>query len=171
MRAGEDPQREGLKNTPKRVKKLWTHLVEGYQSDPQEILKSGFEKEGCDGLVMLKNMEFYSLCEHHLLPFFGHVSLGYIPRDRVVGLGAIAKLVESFSRRLQIQERLSTQIADTFDQIVRPRGVVVVCTAKHLCMSMQGVQKQDSVVKTSALRGIFKEDARTRAEFMQLLHS
>ncbi|CCF81731.1 GTP cyclohydrolase I [Helicobacter bizzozeronii CCUG 35545] len=104
-------------------------------------------------------------------PFFGHISLGYIPNEKIVGLGAIARLVECFSRRLQIQERLSTQIADTFNQIVRPKGVAVVCSAKHLCMAMQGVQQQDSMIKTSVLRGIFKEDARTRAEFMELLRS
>ncbi|WP_104685093.1 GTP cyclohydrolase I FolE [Helicobacter bizzozeronii] len=171
VRIGEDPQREGLKDTPKRLEKLWGDLMAGYKSNPQEILQGGFDTCGCEGLVVLKNMEFYSLCEHHLLPFFGHISLGYIPNEKIVGLGAIARLVECFSRRLQIQERLSTQIADTFNQVVRPKGVAVVCSAKHLCMAMQGVQQQDSMIKTSVLRGIFKEDARTRTEFMELLRS
>ncbi|WP_104640914.1 GTP cyclohydrolase I FolE [Helicobacter bizzozeronii] len=171
VRIGEDPQREGLKDTPRRLEKLWGDLMAGYKSNPQEILQGGFGACGCEGLVMLKNMEFYSLCEHHLLPFFGHISLGYIPNEKIVGLGAIARLVECFSRRLQIQERLSTQIADTFNQVVRPKGVAVVCSAKHLCMAMQGVQQQDSTIKTSVLRGIFKEDTHTRAEFMELLRS
>ncbi|WP_199767061.1 GTP cyclohydrolase I FolE [Helicobacter salomonis] len=168
---GEDPQREGLKDTPKRVKALWGHLMQGYSCDPEQILQSAFSIERCDGIVLLKDIEFYSMCEHHLLPFFGHVSVGYIPKDRVVGLDAIAKLVEAFSRRLQIQERLSEEIASTFERILQPKGVGVFCVAKHLCMAMRGVQKQEAVVKTSALKGLFKSDARTRAEFMQLLQS
>ncbi|WP_199766074.1 GTP cyclohydrolase I FolE [Helicobacter salomonis] len=168
---GEDPQREGLKDTPKRVKALWGHLMQGYSCDPEQILQSAFSIERCDGIVLLKDIEFYSMCEHHLLPFFGHVSVGYIPKDRVVGLDAIAKLVEAFSRRLQIQERLSEEIASTFERILQPKGVGVFCVAKHLCMAMRGVQKQEVVVKTSALKGLFKSDARTRAEFMQLLQS
>ncbi|WP_407645521.1 GTP cyclohydrolase I FolE [Helicobacter cynogastricus] len=170
-RIGEDPQREGLKNTPKRLKELWDHLMQGYHLNPEHILQSAFSIEACDGIVMLKDIEFYSMCEHHLLPFFGHVSVGYIPRDKVVGLDAIAKLVEAFSRRLQIQERLSEEIASTFERILQPKGVGVFCVAKHLCMAMRGVQKQEALVKTSALKGLFKSDARTRAEFMQLLQS
>ncbi|WP_104625128.1 GTP cyclohydrolase I FolE [Helicobacter felis] len=168
-RVGEDPQREGLKNTPKRLKELWDHLMQGYRLNPEQILQSAFSIERCDGIIVLKDIEFYSMCEHHLLPFFGHVSVGYIPRDKVVGLDAIAKLVEAFSRRLQIQERLSEEIASTFERILQPKGVGVFCVAKHLCMAMRGVQKQDTLVKTSALKGLFKSDARTRAEFMQLL--
>ncbi|BCD47214.1 GTP cyclohydrolase I [Helicobacter suis] len=168
-RIGEDPQREGLKNTPQRVKLLWEFLTSGYQSDPEQILQSAFEIGSTDVIVLLQNIEFYSLCEHHLLPFFGHISIGYIPNDKVVGLSALARFVESFARRLQIQERLTTQIAQTLKRVLEPKGVGVICTAKHLCMAMQGIQKQDSVVKTSVLEGIFKENARTRAEFMQML--
>ncbi|WP_120944423.1 GTP cyclohydrolase I FolE [Helicobacter labacensis] len=170
-RIGEDPHREGLKNTPERVKVLWDHLMQGYSCDPEQILQSAFSIERCDGIIVLKDIEFYSMCEHHLLPFFGHVSVGYIPKDKVVGLDAIAKLVEAYSRRLQIQERLSEEIASTFERILQPKGVGVFCVAKHLCMAMRGVQKQEALVKTSALKGLFKSDARTRAEFMQLLQS
>ncbi len=168
---GEDKNREGLKETPKRVQELWKFLYKGYKEDPRVALKSAYFQGVCDEMIVAQNIEFYSTCEHHLLPFFGNISVGYISKEKIVGISAIAKLIEIYSKRLQIQERLTTQIAETFDEIIEPRGVIVVCEAKHLCMSMQGVQKQNAIIKTSVLRGLFKKDPKTRAEFMQLLKS
>ncbi|MCQ2622365.1 GTP cyclohydrolase I FolE [Helicobacter pylori] len=168
---GEDKNREGLKETPKRVQELWKFLYKGYKEDPKVALKSAYFQGVCDEMIVVQNIEFYSTCEHHLLPFLGNISVGYIPKEKIVGISTIAKLIEIYSRRLQIQERLTTQIAETFDEIIEPRGVIVVCEAKHLCMSMQGVQKQNAIIKTSVLRGLFKKDPKTRAEFMQLLKS
>lgn len=168
---GENPHREGLKDTPNRVEESWKFLYSGYSQDPKAVLGSSFEQGACDEMVMLKNIEFYSMCEHHILPFFGHIGIGYIPNKKVVGISGLVRLVEIYSRRLQIQERLTTQIADTIMEIVGAKGVMVVCEAQHLCMSMRGVQKQNARVKTSAIRGIFKSDPKTRAEFIQLLNS
>ncbi|PAF48448.1 GTP cyclohydrolase I FolE [Helicobacter sp. 12S02634-8] len=168
---GEDPNREGLKNTSKRVEDSWGFLYSGYGKNPKEALGSIFEQGACDEMVLIKNIEFYSMCEHHILPFFGHISIGYIPDKKVVGISGLVHLVEIYSRRLQIQERLTAQIAETIMEVLNPKGAMVVCEAKHLCMSMRGVQKQDVSINTSAIRGLFKSDPKTRAEFMQLLKS
>lgn len=168
---GESKDREGLKKTPQRVEALWDFLYSGYSQDPKKALGSIFNDGACDEMVMIKDIEFYSMCEHHILPFFGNISIGYIPNKQVAGISGLVRLVEIYSRRLQIQENLTTQIADTIMEVLKPKGVMVVCEAKHLCMSMQGVQKQNARIKTSALRGIFKSDSKTRSEFMQLLGS
>ncbi|BDQ27750.1 GTP cyclohydrolase 1 [Helicobacter heilmannii] len=169
LSVGEDPKREGLVHTPKRVKALWADLVAGYKQDPKEILSAALCAPS-SGLVVLQNIEFYSVCEHHLLPFFGRVSVGYLPNVKIVGLGAIVRLVECFSRRLQIQERLSTQIATSLQECLEPRGVGVFCVARHLCVAMQGVQKQESVLKTSCRLGAF-EDPAIYQEFLQSLNA
>lgn len=163
---GENPHREGLLETPSRVINSWEHLFCGYTQDPKEILQTAFSEGSCDEMVVLKHIEFYSLCEHHLLPFFGDISIGYLPKDRVVGISKLARLVEVFSRRLQIQEKMTAQIADTLMEVLQPKGVMVVAEAKHLCMLMRGVSKQQSVMVTSAIRGTFRQDPRTREEFM-----
>ncbi|CRF51388.1 GTP cyclohydrolase I type 1 [Helicobacter heilmannii] len=167
LSVGEDPSREGLQNTPKRVKALWADLMAGYKQDPKEILSAALCAPS-SGLVVLQNIEFYSVCEHHLLPFFGRVSVGYLPGAKIVGLGAIVRLVECFSRRLQIQERLGMQIAKSLQECLEPRGVGVLCVARHLCVAMQGVQKQESVLKTSCRLGAF-EDPAIYQEFLQSL--
>lgn len=168
---GEDENREGLKQTPQRVEESWDFLYSGYSKDPKIALGSVFEQGACDEMVMIKHIEFYSMCEHHILPFFGHISIGYIPDKKVAGISGLVRLVEIYSRRLQIQERLTTQIADTIMEILNPKGVMVVCEAQHLCMNMRGVQKQNAKINTSAIRGLFKSDSKTRSEFMQLLKS
>lgn len=163
---GDDKSREGLLKTPERVVKSWEKLFGGYHEKPEEILSAVFEQGACDEMVVLKNIEFYSMCEHHLLPFFGTVHIGYIPNKRVVGISKLARLVETFARRLQIQEQMTAQIADTLMEFLAPKGVMVVAEAQHMCMLMRGVQKQNSTMITSALRGQFKSDAKTREEFM-----
>lgn len=168
---GEDRNREGLLDTPKRVVKSWEHLYSGYKSDPKEILGRVFTEGACDEMVVLKDIEFYSVCEHHMLPFFGKVSIGYIPDSKVVGISKLARLVEVYSRRLQIQEKMTAQIADTLMEVLQPKGVMVVAEAKHMCMVMRGVEKQNSQMLTSAIRGLFKSDHRTREEFMGLIRS
>ena len=166
---GEDPSREGLKETPHRVKKLYEKLFDGYHQDIKQALGSTFNDEHFDEMITLKKIEFYSMCEHHMLPFFGHIHIGYIPKNQLAGIGGLARLVDIFSHRLQIQERLTSQIADTLMEILDPKGVMVICEATHLCMRMQGIQKQHTHIKTSAVRGIFKTDSKTRAEFIELL--
>ncbi|PAF53357.1 GTP cyclohydrolase I FolE [Helicobacter sp. 13S00482-2] len=168
---GEDANREGLINTPSRIQESWDFLYSGYTQDPKTALGDVFRQGACDEMVMIKHIEFYSMCEHHILPFFGHISVGYIPDKNVAGISGLVKLIEIYSRRLQIQERLTTQIADTIMEVLKPKGVMVVCEAKHLCMSMRGVQKQNAKINTSAIRGLFKSDSKTRSEFMQLLKS
>lgn len=164
---GEDRDREGLKDTPARVIQSFSHIFGGYKADPKMILNSAIFHEGaCNEMVVLKEIEFYSMCEHHLLPFFGNISIGYIPNQRVVGISKLARLVEAYSRRLQIQEKMTGQIADTIMEVLEPKGVMVVVHAKHMCMMMRGVEKQNSVMITSAIRGIFKDNAKTREEFM-----
>lgn len=166
---GDDPQREGLLNTPQRVIRSWEKLYGGYREDPAEVLKTVFVEGSCDEMVVLKDIEFYSTCEHHMLPFFGKCSIGYIPSGRVVGVSKLARLVEVFARRLQIQERLTTQIADTLVQNLEPKGVMVVMEAQHFCMTARGVEKQDSIMVTSAVRGVFKDETAARSEFMRLI--
>ena len=166
---GEAPAREGLLDTPKRVRQSLAFLTQGYQQDPYEVLGSAMFEEPYDEMVLVKDIEFYSLCEHHLLPFFGTVHIAYIPDGHIVGLSKLPRLVEVFSRRLQVQERLTTQIAETIGELLAPKGVGVVIEADHLCMRMRGVQKQQSRTVTSCLLGSFKENRDTRAEFLNLV--
>jgi GTP cyclohydrolase IA len=166
---GDDPQREGLLETPKRVIKSWDKLYGGYRESPADVLKTVFVEGSCEEMVILKDIEFYSTCEHHMLPFFGKCSIGYIPKGRVVGVSKLARLLEVFARRLQIQERLTTQIADALVEHLQPKGVMVVMEAQHFCMTARGVEKQDSMMVTSAIRGVF-EDSESRAEFMSLIN-
>jgi GTP cyclohydrolase IA len=166
---GEDASREGLLDTPKRVEKSLRFLTSGYQADVDAVLNNALFTVDYNEMVIVKDIDFYSLCEHHLLPFFGKCHVAYIPNGRVVGLSKIPRLVEIFSRRLQVQERLTNQIASTILEKVRPIGVGVVLEARHLCMSMRGVQKQNSVAVTSAMLGTFRSDARTRSEFLALI--
>ena len=166
---GEDPGREGLLNTPKRVEKALKFLTSGYNMDVDVVLNDALFTVEYSEMVIVKDIDFYSLCEHHLLPFFGKCHVAYIPQDRVLGLSKIPRLVEIFARRLQIQERLTNEIAETLREKVRPMGVAVVMEASHLCMSMRGVEKQNSVAVTSAMLGVFREDARTRMEFLELI--
>jgi GTP cyclohydrolase I len=166
---GQDPGRDGLERTPKRVAQALRFLTQGYHQDPVEILNDALFSVSYDEMVMVKDIEFYSLCEHHMLPFFGRVHVAYVPNDKVVGLSKIPRLVEMFSRRLQVQERLTTEIAETLEQVLEPRGVAVVSEAIHLCMMMRGVEQQSASAVTSSMRGAFKSDSKTRAEFMDLI--
>jgi GTP cyclohydrolase I len=166
---GEDPSREGLLNTPKRVEKALTFLTSGYRMDVDEVLNDALFTVDYSEMVIVKDIDFYSLCEHHLLPFFGKCHVAYIPNSRVIGLSKIPRIVDVFARRLQIQERMTNEIAQTILQAIDPRGVAVVCEGTHLCMSMRGVEKQNSFAVTSAMLGIFRDNARTRMEFLELL--
>ena len=166
---GEDAGRDGLQRTPARVAKAMRFFTSGYEQDPVAILNNALFDVDYDEMVMVKDVEFYSLCEHHLLPFFGRVHVAYIPDGRVVGLSKIPRLVEMFSRRLQVQEKLTTQIAETLDQVLTPKGVAVVIEAVHLCMMMRGVAQQNSSAITSSIKGEFETDSKTRAEFMELI--
>jgi GTP cyclohydrolase I len=166
---GEDPSREGLLATPMRVERAMKFLTSGYQADVDAIINDALFTVDYNEMVIVKDIDFYSLCEHHLLPFFGKCHVAYIPNGRVVGLSKIPRLVDVYARRLQVQERLTNQIAATILEKVTPLGVAVVVEAQHLCMSMRGVEKQNSVAVTSAMLGAFRNDARTRAEFLDLL--
>ena len=167
---GEDPDREGLLDTPKRVVKSWKEIYGGYSQSPETILERVFSNETYDQMILLKDIDFYSNCEHHLQPFFGRVHIAYVPdNQKVVGLSKLARLVECFSRRLQIQERLTQQIADSFNEIVKPKGVAVLVEGKHFCMIARGVQKQNGVMTTTALRGVFMTDPSCRSEFFGAL--
>lgn len=161
---GEDAKREGLLKTPERVIKSWENLYNGYKKNPLDLLKATQYSENYDEMVILKDIEFYSMCEHHILPFFGKVNIGYIPNAKLVGISHLVELVDIFARRLQIQERLNEQITDCIWNALNPKGVMVVIEATHLCMAMQ--DKKNATITTSALRGTFKKDARSRAEFM-----
>ena len=166
---GEDPNREGLLKTPERVAKAMQYLTHGYNTDPSEILKSAMFAEDYNQMVLVKDIELYSLCEHHMLPFFGKAHIAYIPNGYIVGLSKIPRVVDAFSKRLQVQERLTNEIRDCIEETLNPKGVAVVIEAKHLCMQMRGVQKQNSVTTTSAFSGDFMESEKTRAEFMNLI--
>ena len=166
---GEDPSREGLVNTPKRVEQSMRFLTSGYDADVDAMLNNALFTVDYNEMVIVKDIDFYSLCEHHLLPFFGKCHIAYIPNGKVVGLSKIPRLVDIYARRLQVQERLTNQIASTLLDKVKPLGVGVVTEATHLCMSMRGVQKQNSVAVSSAMLGAFREDARTRSEFLNLI--
>ncbi|MCH8156547.1 MAG: GTP cyclohydrolase I FolE [Nitrospinae bacterium] len=166
---GEDPQRDGLLKTPERVEKSLRFLTSGYQVNIEELVNGALYEENYNEMVIVKNIDIFSLCEHHLLPFFGKCHVAYLPQGKIIGLSKIPRLVDVFSRRLQVQERLTTQIAQCLEKILRPAGVAVVIEALHLCMSMRGVEKQNSYTTTSSMLGCFKEDARTRSEFLSLL--
>ncbi len=165
---GEDPTREGLLETPGRVVRAWGELFSGYKQDPSKILKV-FKDGACDEMVLLKNIEFYSMCEHHILPFFGKAHIAYIPDGRVVGISKLARLLEVFARRLQIQERLGQQITETLMKELKPKGAACILEAQHFCMTSRGVGKQDSVMVTSSLTGVFRDKPEVRAEFMGLI--
>lgn len=166
---GEDPGRDGLGRTPERVAKSLRFLTSGYAQDPFEVLNGALFEVSYDEMVIVKDIELYSLCEHHLLPFFGRAHVAYIPNGKVLGLSKIPRLVELFARRLQVQERLTMNIAETLEELLEPKGVAVVVEAVHLCMMMRGVQQQNSSAVTSSIRGEFETDPKTRAEFMDLL--
>lgn len=166
---GEDPTRDGLLKTPQRVAKAMRFFAKGYAQDPAEILTGALFDVDYDEMVLVKDIDFYSLCEHHMVPFFGRVHVAYIPKGKVVGLSKIPRTVEIFARRLQVQERLTMDIAQTLETVLKPKGVGVVVEAKHLCMMMRGVEKQNSFAITSSLRGSFESDPKTRSEFIELI--
>ena len=168
---GEDPAREGLIDTPKRIEKSLRFLTSGYQADVDAVVNNALFTVDYNEMVIVKDIDFYSLCEHHLLPFFGTCHVAYIPNGRVIGLSKIPRIVDIFARRLQVQERLTNQIAETINAKIKPLGVAVVTEAAHLCMSMRGVEKQNSVAVASAMLGAFRNDARTRSEFLELIKS
>ncbi|HEX5000215.1 MAG TPA: GTP cyclohydrolase I FolE [Terriglobia bacterium] len=167
---GEDPTRDGLTNTPERVDRSMRYLTSGYGKSADELLNGALFDVAYDEMVIVKDIEVFSLCEHHLLPFFGKCHVAYIPNGKVVGLSKIPRLVDMYARRLQVQERLTMQVAETINQKVRPKGVAVVIEAQHLCMIMRGVEKQNSVAVTSSMLGAFKDDQNTRNEFLNLVH-
>jgi GTP cyclohydrolase I len=171
VRLGEDPAREGLIRTPNRVRRALEFLTKGYQEDPMGMLQKALFTVTYDEMVIVKDIEMFSLCEHHLLPFFGKVHVAYIPNGKVIGLSKIPRLIEIFSRRLQIQERLTTQIAETIQHAIEPQGVGVVIEARHLCMMMRGVEKQHSAAVTSSMLGCFRAEQETRSEFLSLLRN
>jgi len=166
---GENPDREGLLRTPQRVAKAYEFLTSGYDKDIEKVLNNAIFEEKYDEMVVVKNIDFYSLCEHHMLPFFGKVHVAYIPNGKIVGLSKIPRIVDVFARRLQVQERMTQEIADTIDEYLQPKGVAVVSEAHHMCMMMRGVEKQNSSATSSAVHGLFKTDARTRTEFLNLI--
>ncbi|GAB4229860.1 MAG: GTP cyclohydrolase I FolE [Acidobacteriota bacterium] len=171
LELGENPDREGLRETPRRVEAALRFLTRGYQQDVREVLNNALFTVDYDEMVIVRDIEVYSLCEHHLLPFFGRCHVGYLPRHRVIGLSKIPRIVDVLARRLQVQERLTQQIAETIRDAINPRGVAVVIEARHLCMIMRGVQKQNSQMITSAMLGEFREDQRCRTEFLELIRS
>jgi GTP cyclohydrolase IA len=169
VRLGEDPQREGLVRTPARVQKALQFLTKGHQDDPEALLRKALFTVNYDEMVIVKDVEMFSLCEHHMLPFFGKVHVAYIPNGKVIGLSKIPRLIEAFSRRLQIQERLTTQIAEAIQKTIEPQGVGVVIEARHLCMMMRGIEKQHSSAVTSSMLGSFRTEEETRSEFLSLI--
>ena len=168
---GEDPKREGLLRTPARVATALKWMTQGYASSAEEVVGSGIFKEDHDNMIMVRDIELYSMCEHHMLPFFGKAHVAYIPNGKIVGLSKIPRIVDVYAQRLQVQERLTEQIAEGLCRVINPAGVGVVIEAYHLCMMMRGVQKQNSKTITSALRGAFREDPKTRDEFLRLAHN
>ena len=168
-RMGENPEREGLLKTPRRIKESREFLTSGYQMDIKTVLNGAIFNEACDEMVLVRDISFYSMCEHHMLPFFGKIHVGYLPKGRVIGLSKIPRIIDMFAHRLQLQERLTSQIAKCLMECLSPYGVGVVCEANHLCMAMRGVQKSDAFTTTSAMEGTFKTDGRTRHEFLRLI--
>ncbi len=167
---GEDPMRDGLLKTPSRVAKSMAWLTRGYDLDARQVIGDAMFEENHENMVMVRDIEMYSMCEHHMLPFFGKVHVAYIPNGKIVGLSKLPRVVEVFARRLQVQERLGEQIANALDEVLQPKGVGVVIEAVHLCMMMRGVEKQSSRTITSSLRGLFRDDSKTRSEFLRLAH-
>jgi GTP cyclohydrolase I len=168
---GEDPSREGLQRTPQRVSQSFEELTQGMDQSLEDVVGHGVFQEDCSEMVIVKDIEFYSLCEHHLLPFYGRVHVAYIPNGRIIGLSKIPRIVDMFARRLQVQERMTAQIAEAIQEVLQPKGVGVVADAAHLCMMMRGVQKQNSSTMTSYLLGGFRSDPRTRSEFLDLVRN
>ncbi len=171
VRLGEDPSRDGLLRTPERMERALKYLTKGYDEDPEKILKGALFEVGYDEMVIVKDIEMFSLCEHHLLPFFGKVHVAYIPKGKVIGLSKLPRLIDIFARRLQVQERLTVQIAETLQRIIEPQGVGVVVEARHLCMMMRGVEKQHSSAVTSSMLGVFRDELETREEFLSLIRA
>ena len=171
VRLGEDPGRDGLLRTPERMARALQYLTKGYQEDPEKILKGALFEVSYDEMVIVKDIEMFSLCEHHLLPFYGKVHVAYIPNGRVIGLSKIPRLIDVFARRMQVQERLTTQIAETIQRAIEPQGVGVVIEARHLCMMMRGVEKQHSAAVTSSMLGVFRDELDTRQEFLSLIRN
>ena len=169
LRLGEDPEREGLRRTPERTARALEYLTKGYREDPEELLRGALFSVDYDQMVIVKDIEMFSLCEHHLLPFFGKVHIAYVPKGKVIGLSKLPRLVDIFARRLQVQERLTTQIAETIQKAIEPQGVGVVIEARHLCMMMRGVEKQHSAAVTSSMLGCFREELEARQEFLSLI--
>ena len=167
---GEDPEREGLRRTPLRVAKMYAELTAGYHVDQQALVNGAIFDVDYDEMVIVRDIHFYSMCEHHMLPFFGHADVAYMPRGKVIGLSKIPRIVEMFARRLQVQERLTVEIADFLDTTLQPRGVAVVAQAVHLCSVMRGVRKENASMITSAMRGVFRNSSKTRAEFLELIN-
>ena len=166
---GEDPEREGLQKTPHRVAKSWTTFAKGYKQTPEEVVGDAVFNEKCDEVIAVKDIDFFSLCEHHLLPFKGVVHVGYLPEKKIIGLSKIPRIVDIYARRLQVQERLTQQVADALQDVLNPKGVAVVIEAEHLCMQMRGVEKKSSFMITSAVRGAFRENNKTREEFLSII--
>jgi GTP cyclohydrolase I len=171
VRLGEDPKRDGLLDTPERMVSAMQYLTKGYHEDPEKILTEALFDVGYDEMVIVKDIEMFSLCEHHLLPFFGKVHVAYIPKGKVIGLSKIPRLIDVFARRLQVQERLTVQIAETIQNAINPQGVGVVIEARHLCMMMRGVEKQHSAAVTSSMLGVFRDEQETRQEFLSLIRA
>ena len=169
LKIGEDPSREGLARTPERAEKALRFLTSGYQTDVESIVNGALFAEKCDEMVVVKDIEFYSMCEHHLLPFFGTMHVAYLPKDKVIGLSKIPRIVDMFARRLQVQERLTHEVAETINRVLQPKGVGVICEARHFCMMMRGVEKQHSGTITSAMLGAFRKRKETRDEFLSLV--
>ena len=166
---GEDPKREGLVKTPERVAKAWQFLANGYEEDLESIINDAIFREDYDEMVTVKDIDFFSLCEHHLLPFFGKAHVSYIPNGKIIGLSKIPRIVDMFGRRLQVQERMTQQIAETINDVLSPKGVAVVLEGQHMCMQMRGVEKQNSYATTSAMIGQFRKDSKTRDEFLKII--
>ena len=166
---GEDPEREGLQKTPHRVAKSWTTFAKGYKQTPEEVVGDAVFNEQCDEVIAVKDIDFFSLCEHHLLPFKGVAHVGYLPEKKIIGLSKIPRIVDIYARRLQVQERLTQQVADALQDVLSPKGVAVVIEAEHLCMQMRGVEKKSSFMITSAVRGAFRENNKTREEFLSII--
>ena len=169
IQIGEDPDREGILKTPERVAKAWDYFSKGYTQDLDAIINNAVFTENYDEMVTIKDIDFFSLCEHHLLPFFGKAHVAYIPNGKILGLSKIPRIVEMFSRRLQVQERMTQQIAETINDVLKPKGVSVVIEGEHMCMQMRGVEKQNSYATTSSMKGIFLKDSRTREEFLTII--